>query len=52
MKRVFSSILAILIGISAIAQNNNYSVGRLSGTVNVGELCNAIYSLPIEIPEG
>ncbi|MBO7141807.1 MAG: VCBS repeat-containing protein, partial [Bacteroidales bacterium] len=52
MKRVLSSILILLIGISAIAQNNKYSVGRLSGTVNVGELGNAIYSLPIEIPEG
>ncbi len=52
MKRVLSSILILLIGISAVAQNNKYSVGRLSGTVNVGELGNAIYSLPIEIPEG
>lgn len=52
MKRVLSSILILLIGISAIAQNNKYSVGRLSGTVNVGELGNAVFSLPIEIPEG
>ncbi|MBQ3689174.1 MAG: hypothetical protein II937_04820 [Bacteroidales bacterium] len=52
MKRVLSSILAILINFSVIAQNTDYSVGRLSGTVNVGELGNAVYSLPIEIPEG
>ena len=51
MRRVLSSILIILISISATAQNNKYSVGRMGGTVNVGELGNATFSLPIEIPE-